>query len=82
MHACSVVNEFRLFVTPQTVVHQAPLSKGFSIQEYWSGFSCPAPGDLPESGAEPESRCISFIAGRIFTTEPRLGRYALLNVLQ
>ena len=86
MHACSVVNEFKLFVTLQTVVHQAPLSKGFSRQEYWSGLSCPAPGDLPDSGIEPESRCISCIAGRIFITEPlekpRFGRCAFLNVFQ
>ena len=27
--------------------HQAPLFMGFSRQEYWSGFSCPSPGDLP-----------------------------------
>ena len=31
-----------------TVTCQAPLSKGFSRQEYWSGFPCPAPGDLPD----------------------------------
>ena len=29
----------RLFATPGTVAHQAPLSLGFSKQEYWSGFS-------------------------------------------
>ena len=85
-HACSVVNEFKLFVTLQTVVQQAPLSKGFSRQEYWSGLSCPAPGDLPDSGIKPKSRCISCIAGRIFITEPlekpRFGRYAFLNVFQ
>ena len=86
MHACSVVNKFRLFVTLQTVVHQAPLSKGFSRQEYQSELSCPAPGDLPDSRTEPESSCISCIARRIFTTEPqekpRFGLYVLLNVLQ
>ena len=42
----------RLFATPWTVVHQAPLSMGFSRQEYWSGLPCPPPGDLPHSGAE------------------------------
>ena len=31
-----------------TVTCQAPLSKGFSRQEYWSGFPCPTPGDLPD----------------------------------
>ena len=32
----------RLFVTPRTVAHQAPLSVGFSRQEYWSGLQCPS----------------------------------------
>ena len=34
---------------------QAPLSVGFSRQEYWSGLPCPSPGDLPDSGTEPTS---------------------------
>ena len=42
----------RLFAIPWTVVHQAPLSMGFSRQEYWSGLPCPPPGDLPHSGTE------------------------------
>ena len=33
----------RLFATPWTVVYQAPLSVGFSRQEYWSGLSFPSP---------------------------------------
>ena len=39
-----------LFVTLWTVAHQAPLSMGFSRQEYWSALLCPLPGDLPNSG--------------------------------
>ena len=35
----------RLFVTPWTVGCQAPLSMGFSRQEYWSGLPFPFPGD-------------------------------------
>ena len=31
---------------------QAPLSMGFSRQEYWSGLPFPSPGDLPDSGIE------------------------------
>ena len=42
----------QLFATPWTVAHQAPLSIGFSRQEYWSGLSCPLPGDLPDPGIE------------------------------
>ena len=40
-------------VTLWTVAHQAPLSMKFSQQEYWSGFPCPPPGDLPNPGIEP-----------------------------
>ena len=40
-----------LFVT----VAWASLSMGFSRQEYWSGLSCPPPGDLPDPGIEPTS---------------------------
>ena len=44
-----------LFVTLWTIVHQAPLSMGFSRQEYWSGLPCPLPGDLPYAGIQPAS---------------------------
>ena len=39
-------------VTPRTVAHQAPLSMGFSRQEYWSGLLVPTSGDLPDPGIE------------------------------
>ena len=45
----------RLLVTPLTVVYQAPLSMGFSRQEYWSGLPFPSPGDLPDPGVKPVS---------------------------
>ena len=45
----------QLFVTPWTVAHQAPLSMGFSRQEYWSGLPFPSPGDLPDPGIKPTS---------------------------
>ena len=38
--------------TPWTVVCQAPLSLGFSRQEYWSGLPFPSPGDLLNPGIE------------------------------
>ena len=44
-----------LFATLWTVAHQAPLSVGFSWQEYWSGLPCPPPSDLPDPGIEPTS---------------------------
>ena len=45
----------RLFVTLWTVVHQAPLSMGFSRQEHWNGLPFPPPGDLPDPRIEPGS---------------------------
>ena len=42
-----------LFVTPWTVACQAPLSMGFSRQEYWSGLPFPSPGGLPSPGWNP-----------------------------
>ena len=51
--------------TPWTVAHQAPLSMGFSRQEYWSGLSCPPQRDLPNPGTELTSPAL---AGRFFTT--------------
>ena len=41
--------------TPWTVAHQAPLSKGFSRQEYWSRLPFPPPGDLPSPWIKPGS---------------------------
>ena len=50
------------------VAHQAPLSMGFSRQEYWSGLSCLPPEDLPDPGIEPESLTSPASADRFFTT--------------
>ena len=41
---------------------------GFSKQEYWSGLPCPAPGDLPDPGIEPEYPVSPALAGEFFTT--------------
>ena len=46
----SCFSHVQLFVTPWTVDPQAPLSVGFSRQEYWSGLPCPPTGDLPNPG--------------------------------
>ena len=45
----------QLFVTLWTITHQAPLSMGFSRQEYWSGLLCLPPEDLPDPGIKPVS---------------------------
>ena len=48
--------------------HQAPLSVGFSRQEYWSGLPYPPPGDLLDPGIKPKSLLSPTLAGRFFTT--------------
>ena len=54
--------------TPWVVARQAPLSMGFSGQEYWSGLPYPPPRDLPHLGIEPASLKSPALAGRFFTT--------------
>ena len=51
---------------PWTVAHQAPLSMGFSRQEYWSGSPCPFPEDLLNPGIKPESPASPGERGRAF----------------
>ena len=57
----------RLFATPWTVAHQAPLSMGFSRREYWSGLPFLSPGDLPDPGIKPRSPALQADA---LTSEP------------
>ena len=47
---CMLVFSVQLFATPLTVALQTALSMGFFRQEYWSGFSFPPLGDLPDPG--------------------------------
>ena len=54
----SLFSHVQLFVTPWTVALQAPLSIGYSRQEYWSGLPCTSPGELPDSGIESMSNPI------------------------
>ena len=56
-------------VTPWTIAGQAPLSMGFSRQEYWSGLSFPSPRDLPDGRIEPASLRSPALAGGFFTWE-------------
>ena len=46
------LSRVRLFVTPWTIDYEAPLTMGFSRQEYWSGLPFPSPGDVPDPGIE------------------------------
>ena len=57
-----------LFVTSKTVAHEAPLSMGFSRQEYWSGLPFSPPGNLPNLGIEAVSLTSPAFADGFFTT--------------
>jgi len=50
-----LAKSYPTLVTLWTVARQAPLSIGFSRQEYWNGLPFPTPGDLPHRGIEPRS---------------------------
>ena len=62
-----LLSHVRLCETLWTLAHQAPVSQGFSRQEYWSGLPCFPPGDLPNPGIEPVSLMSPALAG-FFTT--------------
>ena len=64
LFSCKVVSNS--FVTPRTVALQVPLSLRFPMQEYWSGFPFPSPGDLCNPGIELMSLAL---AGGFFITE-------------
>ena len=68
----SVLSQVLTLFEPWTAAHQAPLSMGFSRQEYWSGLPCPSPGDLPDTGIKPASLVSPRSAGRFFTTSATL----------
>ena len=58
-------SHIQLFATLWTAARQALLSVGFSRQEYWSGWPCPPPGNLSNTGTELVSPAL---AGGFFTT--------------
>ena len=58
------------FVTPWTLVHQAPLFMDFSRQEYWRGLSFLSPEDLPDPRIKPASPVCPALGCGFFTTEP------------
>ena len=67
---CAVLSRFshvQLFATLWTLACQAPLSMGFSRQEYWSGWPFPSPGILPNPGIESGSPALQADA---LTSEP------------
>ena len=74
LHCIVSLSRIQLFVTPQTVAYQAPLSMGLSRQEYWSGLPFCSPGDLPDPGIKPRSPALeadslpSELEGRPYIT--------------
>ena len=79
------LSHLQFFATPWTVVHQAPLSMGFSRQEHWSGLPFLPPGDLSDPGIEPRSLISAASAGGFFTTgstwEALQRVFQLLNII-
>ena len=57
-----LLSHVQLFAMLWTVVLQAPLSMGFSKQEYWSGLPFPSPGDLPNPGIERGSPTLQAVS--------------------
>ena len=76
MSGACMLCRIQLFVTPWTVVHQAPLCMEFPRQEYWSGLPLPTPGDLPNPGIEPASPTLA----RGFFTTVVLGKPMLPHI--
>ena len=76
------LSHVQLFATQWTVAYQAPLSMGFSRQEYWSGLPFPSPGDLPKPGIKPGSPALqadvltSELPGKPNNGRIRLKRYS------
>ena len=59
-----LLSHVRLFATPLTTAYRAPLSKGFSRQEYSSGLPFPSPEDLPDPRDQTQVSCT---VGKRFT---------------
>ena len=72
VHACTLrlFSHVCLLVTLWTVAHQAPLSMGFSRQEYWNGLPCPPPGDLLDPGIKSMSPKSPALQVDSLPTEP------------
>ena len=62
-----VLSHVQLFSTPWTVAYQAPLSMGFSRQEYWSGMPFSPPEDLLNPVIKPTCLMHLLLAGGFFT---------------
>ena len=76
---CSVVSDS---ATPWSVTHQAPLSMGFSRQEYRSGLPCPPPGNLPNPGIETASPESPALQADSYCLSPQGSPVMLLKNIQ
>ena len=63
-----LVGHVRLFATPRSVAHQAPLPMEFPREESWSVLPFSYPGDLLDPEIEPASLASPVLAGGFFTT--------------
>ena len=75
----SCFSHVRLFATPWTVTHQAPLSMGFYRQEYWSGLPFPTPGDLPNLNSPQALRIMASASVQGHTVEQLFPHLYLLT---
>ena len=66
----SCLRYVQLFATLWNVAHKTPQSMRFSRQEYWSGSSCPPPGDLSNLGIEPSSLRSPTLTGSLSLVLP------------
>jgi len=68
LNACYHFSHVWIFAILWIIAHQAPLSMGFSRQEYWSELPFPSPGNLPDPGIEPVFLMSASLAGNFFIT--------------
>ena len=79
---CDITSVMSDSAIPWTVVRQAPLSMGFSRQEYWNGLPFPPPGNLPNPGIKPVSLMSPALAGGFLTNSViggRSGKYKAIK---
>ena len=75
VYVYSVAQSCQTLLRPH-VAYQAPLSMGFSWQEYWSGLSFPLPGDLPTQGLNICLQCLLDWQVESLPLSPLAGRTA------
>ena len=58
-----MLSHVRLLATPWTIAYQAPLSMGFSRQEYWSGVPLPSP--LKPHGMAKKKKIVLYLKSEV-----------------